>query len=224
LVAVSGVKVGVGSVYVELFGEVLLIDNFTLVGRRDILLTTDTTVREQVANFVLSAREVAVIVAVPFATAVTTPAMLTVATVGFEVVQSTVFTNTVAGAIVAIIDFAVLTSIIQVDGLILTPVTGAGTVTVTEPVLFVPSVDVGTDLAVIIAVPADTPVTTPFSTVAILEFDVLHVIHVGRSGGPIGNIVGIGRVSVRAIPTVAVLGLNLILVTYLYILPSYIPS
>jgi hypothetical protein len=122
LVAVSGVKVGVGSVYVELFGGVLLIDNFTLVVCRDIPFTRDTTVREHVANFVLSAREVALIVAVPFANAVTVPVVLTVATEGFEVDQSIIFTGNVAGDIVAVIDFIVLTSIIQVEGLIVTVV------------------------------------------------------------------------------------------------------
>jgi hypothetical protein len=206
LVAVSGVKIGTGSVYVELFGEVLLIDNFTLVGCRDMLFTRDITVREHVANFVLSAREVALIIAVPFATDVTKPVVLTVATAGFELVQSTVFTDTVAGAIVAIIDFIVFTSIIQLVGLIITVVTAADTVTVIVPVLFDPSVDV----AVIIAVPDDTPVTTPFTTVAILEFDVLHVRFFIAL---VGNIVGIGKVSVPIIPIAAVLGLNTILVT-----------
>ncbi len=194
----------------------MLIDNFTLVGRRDMVFTRDITVREHVANFVLSAREVAVIVAVPFANAVTVPVVLTVATAGFELVQSIVFTNTVVGAIVAIIDFVVFTSIIQVEGLMVTLVTAAVTVTVIVPVFFDPSVDV----AVIIADPSDTPVTTPFTTVAILEFDVLHVrVFIAL----VGNIVGIGKVNVRATATVAILGLNTILVTAA-ILPTYISS
>ena len=112
---------------------------------------------------------VAVIVAVPAADPVTTPLVEvpeTVAIMGLLVLQETarpVSTLPLASFIVAVSVVVCPTLTVAVDGEIVTVVTGVSgaVVTVTVAVPLLPSL-----LAVIVTVPAATPVTTPSDTVA----------------------------------------------------------
>ena len=123
------------------------------------------TVTEQVF-VLLPSVVVTVIVAVPAATADTCPLLLTVATAVLELVQETLLSVAFAGKTVAV--RSVLPPIWRFAdvGLMLTPVTAiASTVTEQEAEMVLSVVEV----AVIVAVPAATPVTFPeLSTVAIL--------------------------------------------------------
>ena len=119
---------------------------------------------------------VAVIVAVPAETAVITP-LFTDAIVDEDVVQVIDWLVAVFGVIVAVIvDVAPVVNVNEV-GLTDTPVTGmfacAGLETVTNVVAVN---DPSTVVAVIVAVPAETAVTTPLFTDAIVDEDVVQVI------------------------------------------------
>ena len=113
-----------------------------------------------------------VIVAVPADFAVTTP-FDTVATFVFELLHVTDLFVALLGVTVAV-NVSLLPVSIVVDVLFkLTPVTltvGFFTVTLHVAVLLPSAV-----LTVIVAVPADFAVTTPFDTVATFVFELLHV-------------------------------------------------
>jgi len=135
------------------------------------LTGTGLTVTVQAAVLLPSA-VVTVIVAVPAATAVTTPPAVTVATVGAPLLHVTFWLVALEGVIVAL-RVSVLPTITLADDLFrVTPVTATTallTVTVQVAVL-PPSV-----AAVITAVPAATAVTTPPDTVATAVLLLLHV-------------------------------------------------
>jgi hypothetical protein len=116
---------------------------------------------------------VTVMVTVPVATAVTIPPD-TVATEGALLVHVTFLFVALEGAMVAV-NVSVLPTVIVVDDLFRdTPVTstGGGAVTVTvHAAVLLPLVVV----TVITALPTDTPITTPFVTVATAVLLLLHV-------------------------------------------------
>ena len=118
---------------------------------------------------------VAVMVAVPSATAVTTPVLLTVATLVSLLVHVTFLLVTFAGVTVAVSVTVWLAALNEWDVLFrVMPVAGTGIETVTVQVAerFVPSAVV----AVMVAVPSATAVTTPvLLTVATLVSLLVHV-------------------------------------------------
>lgn len=109
-------------------------------------------------DFDVSCVDVAVIVAVPVATAVTLPDELTVATAPFDVDHVTVELN-VPFPVTCALHCALAPTLIEAGQVTLTPVMveDAAIVTLAEPDFVVSSVDV----AVIVAVPAAAPVTLP---------------------------------------------------------------
>jgi hypothetical protein len=130
------------------------------------------TVTLQVA-VLLPSSVVTVMVAVPALTAVIVPPD-TVATVGALVLHVTFLFVALEGATVAV-NVSILPTVIVVDDLFKdTPVTstggGAVTVTVQAAVLLPLAV-----VTVITALPTDTPITTPFVTVATAVLLLLHV-------------------------------------------------
>jgi len=114
----------------------------------------NTTVTTQVADNPL--KVVPVMVAVPADTPVTTPAVVTVATPGALLTQVTVLFNALAGVMVAVNVVDSLTLMVVDEGDMLIPV-GTTLVTVIDDVAVKPF----TVVAVMVAVPADTPVTSP---------------------------------------------------------------
>ena len=130
-------------------------------------VTAMATVTSQVAE---KSPALAVMVALPLATAVTTPFTSTVATVSSEEVQVTVLSNASSGRTFTLSSrVASLAVRVASDLSSLTSVTATATVTLQVAVL-PPAV------AVMVAVPLATAVTTPFSfTVATLSSEVLHV-------------------------------------------------
>lgn len=122
------------------------------------------TVTVQMAVLLPSA-VVAVIVVCPAATPVTTP-LLTVAILASPVDQVTVLLVAFGGSMVAVSVVVPFTCTLAVVGFSVIPVTAtASTVTVQDAVIELSVVEI----AVMVAVPAATPVTLPeLSTVAIL--------------------------------------------------------
>ena len=118
---------------------------------------------------------VALMVAAPLATAVTTPTLLTVATAVLLLVQVTSIWVALAGVTVAVSVSVWLAALNEWDVLFrVMPVAGTGIETVTVQVAerFVPSAVV----AVMVAVPVATAVTTPVElTVATLVLLLVHV-------------------------------------------------
>ncbi len=115
-----------------------------------------------------------VIVAVPAATPVTTPAELTVATEVLLLVHVTLLLVALAGDTVAVSVAVPPTDMLAVVGVTVTPVTGTlAVVTVTVQVAVKPPSAVFT---VIVVVPAATPVTTPAELTVATE--VLLLVHV----------------------------------------------
>ena len=135
-------------------------------------MTLAETVTSHLAVFSPSV-VVTVIVAVPGATAVTLPSASTVATASSEVLHATDLSVASSGATVAASVASSPSTISRVSLSTVTPSTGmtfASTVT-SHFAVFPPSVVV----AVIVAVPAATAVTLPFSsTVATFSSEVLH--------------------------------------------------
>ena len=101
----------------------------------------------------------AVIVAAPGATPVTTPIGFTLATLSFDDVQVTLRPTAVAGVKVTLsietAPFAIVRSVLFIVSFV-TPFPGATTVTLHEAVSFVPVTE-----SVMFVVPAFTPVTVP---------------------------------------------------------------
>jgi hypothetical protein len=147
----------------------------------------------------------AVIVALPAATAVTTPADDTVATAAFDVLHVTVrpvSTAPAASLVTAVNACVPPTDTVAALGVTSTVATGTGTVIAAVPVF--PSLD-----AVIVALPAVTAVTTPADdTVATAAFDVLHVTVRPVSTAPAASLVTAVNACVPPTDTVAALGVT----------------
>ena len=115
--------------------------------------------------------DVAVIVAVPPATAVTTPFSSTVATSSSELLHVTVVSSVVSSGLYPTVRFTVSptsrSSVVRSADRV---IDSSGETTVTSHF----AVNSPT-VAVIVVVPAPTAVTTPFSTVAISSSSLLHV-------------------------------------------------
>jgi hypothetical protein len=133
------------------------------------------TVMTALPDLVASTVEVAVIVALPTATAVTTPAVETVATLALELVQATEVAAPPAAITVAVSARVSPTTRVAVPGVTATEVTdGGGGVTVTDTDAAL--VGSPTEVAVILAVPVATPVTTPeVLTLAMVGADEVQV-------------------------------------------------
>jgi hypothetical protein len=115
---------------------------------------------------------VTVIVAVPTDTPVTSPVALTVATAVFELLQVTLWFVAFAGVMVELSCCVPPINMEAVVGDTLTPVTSIGLTVITEVAVLAPSAVV----TVIVAVPTDTPVTSPLSlTVATAVLLLLQV-------------------------------------------------
>ena len=161
-VAVVGVTVAIKVLSAPTFKESPSLSRFTPVTA----MIDSVTVTVTVSVFVLSADDVTVIVAVPTATAVTSP-FATVAILGLSLSYLTSLFVAVVGVTVAIKVLSAPTFKESPSLSRFTPVTAmidSVTVTVTVSV-FVLSAD---DVTVIVAVPTATAVTSPFATVTIL--------------------------------------------------------
>ena len=148
------------------------------------------TVILQVAFCPLSSVAIQIIVALPAATPVTTPVLLTFATFSFEVLYFTVFFVALFGLTVAVnvtvLPFSML-ALVLFNVIFVTLTVGltgvAGFVTVILQVAFCPLSSVA--IQIIVALPAATPVTTPvLLTFATFSFEVLYftVFFVALSG------------------------------------------
>jgi len=114
---------------------------------------------------------VTVIVAVPAATAVTTPLVDTVAIPGLPLLHVTLLFAALEGATVAV-RVSVLPTVRMADDLFrVTPLTGTGLTVTVQVAVLLPSAVV----TVTVAVPAVTAVTTPPDTVATAGAPLLHV-------------------------------------------------
>jgi hypothetical protein len=115
---------------------------------------------------------VTVMVAVPTDTPVTRPVELTVATAVLLLLQVTFWFVVLAGAIVAVNCCVPPIKIEAVVGDTLTPVTSIGLTVITLVAVLAPSAEV----TVMVAVPTDTPVTSPVAlTVATAVLELLQV-------------------------------------------------
>ena len=115
---------------------------------------------------------VTVMVAVPTETPVTIPVALTVATAVFELLQLTLWFVALAGAMVELSCCVPPINMEAVVGDTLTPVTSIGLTVMTEVAVLEPSCV----FTVMVAIPTDTPVTSPVAltvaTAVLLLFQV----------------------------------------------------
>jgi hypothetical protein len=170
---------------------------------------------------------VAVIVAVPAATAVTSPLALTVALVASDVAHVTARPESVlplASSVVAVSCCVLPTPRVAAAGVTVTLATGGGDTVMVEVPVFVSLV------AVIVALPVATAVTSPLAlTVALVASDVAHVTTRPVSVLPLASSVVAVSCCVAKMASVAVVGATVTLatgigVTVMYCWPVRLPE